>query len=435
MAASQLPLAAVGRPAPFSLVATGFAAGLLGWLAATAVLVVAAPDLAIGRYTVDLPVLALHLAALVFLPYAVATAAWHVLPVMLRNDLAGTRRLWLAFGLLAGGIPLAVGIAADADSLAWPGAALVTAGLAIVLAELAGLVRRAPQGRMLVASRVGVSLSGFHAAAALVLGAAVLGAQGPQVLGVPYPRLMLVHLLLGALGWLTLLILAVGRTLAPMLALAPAAPPRRLPALELAFTGALWLLLAGIAAGVRPLVAVGAALVLLTLGRFGLQLAGVVRRRRLDAMEAPLAHFLVGAACLVQAVAVAFAALVGAVPDARAAAVAAILLVAGWGAGVTLGHAGKLLSLSAWSTWPPGPRPKQRALYPRLPWTIEAGLFGVGIELVAVGTLIEAAPPLRVGAGLLLAGAVLACVGALLTLRHARAGRDDQRRSTASAAR
>ena len=83
-----------------------------------------------------------------------------------------------------------------------------------------------------------------------------------------------------------------------------------------------------------------------------------------------------GTVFLLEAAAAGYAALYGHVDARRAGAAFAILVLAGWAAGVTLGHLGKLLSLSAWSTWPPGPRPKQAALYPRRPWEAEAAASG-----------------------------------------------------------
>jgi len=48
-----------------------------------------------------------------------------------------------------------------------------------------------------------------------------------------------VHLHLALVGWIALLIVTVGRNLAPMLALAPAAPRRRRPVDEVLLVAAL----------------------------------------------------------------------------------------------------------------------------------------------------------------------------------------------------
>jgi hypothetical protein len=426
MAQRPLPIHAVGRPAPWPLVATSFVLALLGWAAASAAAIRAVPDLAAGRLGAESPVLALHLAALVFFPFAVTGAAWHTLPVMLRNHLRSVRLLWLALPLLAGGVPLAAGIALGADTLVWAGTGLLAAALAVTLHQLAGLILHAPREKTLVASRIGVALSALHLVAAFVLGAAVFSAAGPAVWGVPYERMVLVHLLLAALGWLTLLILAVGRTLAPMLALAPAAPPRRLPWLELGFAAGLWLFAGGLAAGVGAIAAAGGAVVAIAVGRFCLQVAGVLRTRRLDAVEGPLAHLTAGVVFLAQSAAVGFAALAGAVDERRGTGAFVLLLVVGWAAGVILGHLGKLLSLSAWTGWPPGPRPGQAAFYPRRLWEAEAAAFAVGVELLAVSVLVRSEPLGYAGAGLVVGSAAAALAGAVTTVLRARAGRLDR---------
>jgi hypothetical protein len=85
-----------------------------------------------------------------------------------------------------------------------------------------------------------------------------------------------------------------------------------------------------------------------------------------------------------------------------------LLLLLGWAAGVTLGHVPKLLSLSIWVWWPPGPRPKQEALYPRRLAQLEAAAFAVGVEIVAIGVYAGSSATARAGAALVLAAALLA---------------------------
>jgi hypothetical protein len=406
---------AVGGPVALPLLAAYFGLSLLGWLAAAVALVVAAPRLAAGDVGAAEPVLAVHLLALGFLPLAVGGGSFHLLPVMLRNPLRSERRIWAALPLLAVGAWLvAPGVAFDVRAVLWPGAALLAGGLGLVLWELGGLVARAPRGRMLVASRIGITLSLFHALAALTLGAIVFDHGEPPMLGVGHDRWLLVHLHLAAIGWLALLILAVGRTLGPMLARAPAAPPRRLPLEELLLTIGLWLLLAGIAADVTPLAYAGAALVLLALGRFGALVVRTGRARRIEP-EGPLLHLLAGAAFLAQAAVLGFTLLAGVGPLQRGVAAYVLLLLLGWAAGVTLGHLPKLLSLSIWVWWPPGPRPKQDALYPRRLAQLEAAVFAAGVEITAIGVYAGSSPTVRAGsafvaAATLVAGATAAVV-------------------------
>jgi hypothetical protein len=406
---------AVGGPVALPLLAAYFGFSLLGSLAAAVALVVAAPRLAAGDVGAAAPVLAVHLLALGFLPLAVSGGTFHLLPVMLRNPLRSERRLWTALPLLALGAWLvAPGIAFDVPAALWPGAALLASGLALVLIELGGLVARAPRGRMLVASRTGVSLSLFHALAALTLGAIVFDHGDPPMLGVSHDRWLLVHLHLAALGWLALLILTVGRTLGPMLAQAPAAPARRVPLEELVLTGGLWLLLAGLAADTTPLAYTGAALVLVALGRFAALVLRIGRTRRIEP-EGPLLHLIAGALFLVQGAVLGFVLLAGAGPQQRGVATYVLLLLLGWAAGVTLGHVPKLLSLSIWVWWPPGPRPKQDALYPRRLAQVEAGFFAAGVEVTAIGVYAGSSAAARAGTVLVAAATLLVAVTTTVT--------------------
>ena len=405
---------AVGGPIALGLLAAYAGVGLAGWLAGAVELLVAAPDLAGRRPDAPAPVLAAHLVALGFLPFAVTAASFHLLPVLLRNDVRHPRRLRVALPLLAGGFLVAPGVALDRLALLWPGATLLTAGLALVLGELLGLAYRAPRSRMLVVSRTGVALSCFHVAAALVLGALVFSRGDDPFAGVVHTRWLLVHLDIAVIGWLTLLIVTVGRTLAPMLAQAPTAPARRYPVSELALTAGLWLLLAGIAASSDDATVAGGCVILVTLALFARQLFRVARTRR-AAIEAPLVHLLGGALLLLQAAAAGFAVLAGVLSPRAGLSVYVVSLLVGWGAGVTLGHIGKLLALSLWVWWPPGPRPRQASLYPRRLWLAEAAAFLFGIELVTAGVLAESTDLARGGSGALVAAATLAAVGAART--------------------
>lgn len=420
----------VGRPAPAALVTCYFVAALVCWLLATIAFVDAAPQLAAAGITAPEVLLAVHLVGLGFLPLAVTGAVLHVLPTLLRND-ASVARGWAALPLLGSGPVLAYGIAHSHETLTWVAASLETAGFVVVAWELVTLVVRAPHGRMLLASRVGVLLSTFNAAAALAVGAGLAEQGWKPLLGIPHDRAIGIHLNLAVLGWLTLLIVTVGRTLTPMLSLAPSAGRRRLPVEELVLTAGVWLLVAGLAFGERAVMLVGALLAVGAIGVFAVLAARIGRQHRLEGVEGPLAHLLAGMFFLLQASILGIGMLLGL--DASPARLTAyvVALLVGWAAGVTLGHLGKLLSLSAWTWWPKGPRPKQAALYPRRVWLVEALAFAVGIELLVNGVL-GGSEPVTLLAGMLLVGAaVTGCVGALMTVY---AGRAALRAPLASAA-
>jgi hypothetical protein len=405
---------AVGGPVSRALLASYFAVALVGWVSATVVAIAAAGDLAAGRPLAGAPVLAVHLIALGTLPFAVSGASFHLLPVMLRNDLPSQRALWVALPLLGGGFLVAAGVEPHLEPAVWVGAAMLTLGLAIVLTELLMLVARAPRGRMLIASRAGVALACGHVVVALSLGAVIFSYDRPFA-GLTYGRWLLIHLHVALLGWIALLILTVGRNLAPMLAQAPAAPARAWPVDELGLVAGLWLALAGIALRERPLAVTGGAVVVLVLGRFVLLMLRAARRRK-GAFEAPLAHLLAGGFFLVQAAATGLAAAAGA-GDTRFVSGYVILLLVGWAGGVVVGHVVKLLSLSLWVWWPPGPRPKQAALHPRRLGLLEAAAFVAGVESLALGVFLGSASLARTGAVVLCASALLTVAGAALTWR------------------
>jgi hypothetical protein len=410
---------AVGKPAGVRLVAGYFGAALVVWLLAAAALVAAADRLAVGAYASPEVLLAVHLVALGFLPLAVTGGTLHILPTLLRHDLS-RRRGPAALPLLCAGVPLAYGIAHDLDALVWASAAAETAGFALIAWELASLALRAPRDRMLLASRTGVLLSTLHAAAALVFGAALADRGWQPLWGIAHDRALAIHLNLAVIGWLTLLLVTVGRTLGPMLSLAPSAPKRRAPVEEALLTAGLWLLLAGLALDLRPLELAGAAVAVAAVAVFAALMVRVGRTHRLELPEGPLVHFLAGLLFLAQAAALGLALLAGLDATPRRVSAYVVLALLGWAAGATLGHVGKLLSLSVWMAWPAGPRPKQGELYPRRLWLGEGILFALALETVAAGTLAGSRVAVTAGAAALAASAVLACVGYGLTLRYGR---------------
>ena len=118
--------------------------------------------------------------------------------------------------------------------------------------------------------------------------------------------------------------------------------------------------------------------------------------------------------------------LVGRPGDGRLLVVLVVSLLLGWSAGITVGHAGKLLALSAWTWWPPGPRPKQAAFYGGRLWIAEVALFAAGTESLVIGVLAGSAGAARSGGVLLVAAACLALAGAMRTFAVTSDGRDQK---------
>lgn len=419
----ELRIAATGHPAPFELGAPAYLIALGGWVAATVLLLLSADELAGLATSAGTTLGAAHAIGLVFFPFAVAAAVWQLLPVMLRNDPPEPRLRWVALCLLLAGIPLSVAVGTGNDLLGAVSAALLGVGFALLLAELALLIRGAPRGRLIVVSRPAVALAMVNVVAAFALGVAAFADGGPEPLGIPYERVLLVHVSLALVGWLTVMILAVGRTLVPMLATAAAEPPRSVPWPELVLVSGLWTAAAGITGSVEELVGVGVvvmATALVVPARTFLRAAftGTIGYR-----EGPAAHAVVGVAFLAQAFVVGLAAVGGAGSGRRAAIVCVLFVGVGWAVGVILGHLGKLVSLAGWGAWPPGPRPKQGDLYPRLAWQVEVVLFSVGVELLALGVLAGSASTTRIGSALLVGAAVVALGSGVETVRRVVVGR------------
>lgn len=410
----------VGEPAAYRIVAGYFASAVLCWVAATVALARAAPDLAGGVYDSARVLLAVHLVGLGFLPFAVSGGALHILPVLLRNGHPALRAR-LALPLLWAGPLLAYGISSHRSSIAYPAVGVMGGALLLLLTEVGLLVVRAPRTRIVLASRVGVLMSGLHALAAFVLGALVFGIGWHPFAEASEERAVAIHLNLAVLGWLTLLILAVGRTLGPMLALAPSEGGRRLPVDELLLAAGLWLVVAGLATGeAAGAAAAGAAFVLAALVRFGLLLDRVRRGQRLRGFEGPIAHFLAGLGFLAQAAVTGLWLVAAHHRSTRLEELYVLFFLGGWAAGVTLGHLGKLLSLSAWTWWPRGPRPAQADLYPRRLWLLEALLFAAGVECLADGILVRSDGVAYAGSGFLIASALGSALAAVRTLRASR---------------
>lgn len=416
----ELPMLHTGKPAPFRLTAPAYLLALSGWIAAGTLLAANAEPLArLATYDSGL-VAAAHAVGLVFFPFAVAAAVWQLIPVMLRNNPPLPELRWAVLTLLLAGIPLAYALSKGRQTLAYVCATLPAAGLLLFLAELAVLIRGAPAERRLAVSRPPLAIAGLHAALAFALGVVVLVDGGPEPLGVAYDRILLVHLALALIGWLTVMIAAVGRTLVPMLGLSAAAPPRRLPLAEIALVAGLWVFIGGVARGADALVALGVLAMLGGLLGPARRFAAVATGGRIGVREGPVAHVAVGLVFLAEAGIVALAAAADVV-DGRRAAVAGVLLVGlGWAAGVVAGHLGKLISLSAWGSWPPGPRPTQAALYPKRIWQAEAVLFAVAVQLVVLGVLLDSTGATRAGAVVLAGSGVVGLTGAVETILRAR---------------
>jgi hypothetical protein len=389
-------------------------AGLLGlaavaWLAGCAALVPAAGDLSRGLWYTPEALAASHLIGLGFMTTAIAGVLLHLAPTMSTARPAGGAvpgaSVW------AGALALALGLRWSWAAAEAAGGALLALGIGGLLVAIAGLWRgrRGSWPEPLW----GLVASGAWLAAVLVAGLLAVAARRGDVIDVDRGRLIAVHAAMAILGWIGGLIIAMAVRMAPMMLVAP---PGRLAVARAALVA--WhlgvaTLVAGLAAGRRPLGLAGVALLAVGVVALAAYLAGVVRRRRRRPPPA-VRHLLAGLAALLAA-----AGLAVALPPARAAPVALLLALIGFGAGVTAGHMLVMVPTMCWVARFGGLRrgggrpPGVAHLAPAwLAWS-EAIAFAAGVSLVAAGMLERSEGATVAGAVALLAAAAL-LVGAVL---------------------
>lgn len=402
--------ATVGGPPwwiPVSLLGAALVAQVAGLVALTA----AAGDLADGTWYGPAQLAAAHLIGLAFLSVAIVAALLQLVPVVLRTPLSTPRRAGASGAALAvGAWGLAIGLWADREPVVAVGGALTVLGGAVVLADLALALVRARRAAPLGAPGIGLALAGTWFAVVLVLGATMAENRRHEMLHVDRAHLIGAHGAIAVLGWVGGTILAVSLRLAPMFALSHGYARRPGAAAVGVWHAAVPLVALGFLTGTAAPAAAGGALLLVACGLAGWFAVGVARHRR-RRPEAPLAHLLFGLACVAAAVVVMLAAWADLLATPRAVAAAALLAVVGMCAGVTSGHAFKVLPMLVWTgryatlAGTPG-APRLSDLYPHRLAVVEQAVFAAGTLLLAGGVLAAWAPAVRGGALLLVAAAL-----------------------------
>ena len=269
------------------------------------------------------PTLALvHALALGLLGNVMCGSLLQFLPAALGARVSGGVRTGIALHALLnlGAIALVLGLRAAAPGLLLAGACLLALAFALLAALVLPALWRASGPRLV---RAGITQALLAALVAVALGAGMV--HGLQGRGLPLMPWANVHAAFGLLGWVLVLVAAVGRVVMPMFQGTRAPPPRAQAAWMLAVAV---LLLAALASGARDgeLLRQAGALLVAVFALAGLWL----QARRMHARNAWLLRFwctgfavLLGAALALAARAPAL--LVGAL----ALAVALPLLVVG----------------------------------------------------------------------------------------------------------
>lgn len=407
--------ATVGGP-PWGIPVSLLMVALVGQVAGLGALGAAAGDLARGAWYGPAQLAAAHLVGLAFLSVAIVAALLQLVPVVLRTPLSSPRRAaGSGAGLALGAWCLALGLWAGREPVVALGGTLVALAGAVVVADMATALVRARRSGTLGAPGVGLALAAGWFAVVLVLGATMAENRRTEMLHVDRAHLIGAHGAIAVLGWVGGTILAVSLRLAPMFALSHGYARRPGAAAVGVWHASVPVIAAGFLTGRSWLTAVGGLVLLAACALAGWFVAGVARYRR-RRPEAPLVHLLWGLASVVAAVALMTAGWAGAVAMPRAVAAAALLAVVGMGAGVTSGHAFKVLPMLVWTgryatlAGTPG-APRLSDLYPHRLAVAEQAAFAAGTLLLAGGVLAGSSAVTRLGA-VLLAAAALAVLSA-----------------------
>jgi hypothetical protein len=411
----------VGGP-PWQLPVALLVLAVLAHLAGVAGLLLAADDLAAGLLYGPAQLGVAHLEGLGLLTVAIVGALFQLVPVILRQQVAGPRMgAVLGGGLVAGSWSLAAGLWSNHDAATALGGTLLVAAGAGIVALLVHALARAFRGGTFGPAGAGIALATWWLSVVLALGAVMAANRVHPFLEVDRLRLIGAHGTIAMLGWVGGAVIAVSMRLAPMFTLAHGAPSR--PAVVAL---ALWHLgvaqaAAGIGLHLDPLAALGGASLLAAVAAEAVFVAGVVRRRR-RRLEAPALHLALGLVSTAGAAVLMLGAWAGPWDPFRAATVATLLVLLGLGVGVTSGHLFKVVPMLVWTgRYAPlagaSPVPRLTDLYPAPLATLEVALFAAGLGTLAGGVAAGSAAAATAGAALLaLAGlAVAAAVGWVLT--------------------
>ncbi|HMM48773.1 MAG TPA: hypothetical protein PKE32_04065 [Miltoncostaeaceae bacterium] len=408
---AQQRLGTVGGP-PWQLPSALLAFGALGFLAGALALVFSAPDFARLNFYGPVQLATVHLFALAFMSVVIVGVLFQMVPVLLRRALAAPGPgVAIAVGVAGGAWALVAGFLLDRDLavatggtvvLIAGGAFVICAARAILAARAAGTFGAAGAGLLVAVSWFAITLLAGATMAANLVWSFLPVARRIDIIAA--------HATVAIGGWIVGMILVMAMKLAPMLSLAHARRPQMGNYGLAAWHVGLVPTALGLLFGVSWLTGIGVVILLVAALTFAAFTLDVIRSRKRE-LQAPLVHLAFGVAALVAAALVALWALWGDGNPIRAAVAAGILVLVGFGAGVTAGHLFKLLPMVVWTgihakrANQPG-APRLSDMYPDAWARVEQVAFICGVTVLTVAVLGGWGPPALVGALAIFAAAI-----------------------------
>lgn len=360
-----------------------------------------------------------HTATLGWLTMTIMGASLQLAPVILNSPLRAARFARWQYPVFAGGVALLV-----SGFWFWELPLLIVGGTLVVLAVAHYVVilgatllyarrktRAQTQAPPLTARYLAASLTYLCLVVILGLTAALNLAFG--FLGAGTTRLLLAHITLGVVGWLTTTLMGVSYTLVRMFALAHGHDDERRRVIFALLNSGIILLAVGFALNWLPLAVGGGALLIAAVWLFAWDYARMLRARRRKVLDVTQRHGIAAVAYLAIVVPLGVvAALVGS-GSARVMFALGLAALVGWLGQSTLGYLYKIVPFLIWQSRY-GARvgrekvPLMRDLVRQRWATASLWLLNIALPLVALFAFLGWLVPLQIAAVALGAGLILA---------------------------
>ncbi len=360
-----------------------------------------------------------HLALLGWVTILAVGVLYQMLPVIQQAALWGEASgPFVLGGLAIGTAGLAVGFWTFRVPWLIAGGTLVVAALVVFLVAMAGTLRRVTAWNM---KGVYVAFALGYLALTIILGLAMALDFRFGFLGPALGRLLVVHVHLGVIGWLTVLVVGVSYQLVPMFGLAHGYSER--PAwlvLVLLNFGLLTLAMAVLMDTTLLIKALAALPVLAGVALYVGDMVRIIRRRMRRRMDISLRYMLASLVYLLAAAATGVGLLLR-LPAERWAIAYGYLAIAGWVGLVVIGMAHKIVPLLVWHVRFGGRLGLEKVPLPndllseRLGLVV-LGLWNVGVVGTTVGSVTRVAVVVQVGSAMVALAAWLAAYNLGMTI-------------------